>query len=31
MGINSEKSLMAPGNRPIGIVYNGQVISDLLV
>jgi len=31
MGINSEKSLMAPGNRPIGIVYNGQVVSDLLV
>ena len=30
LGINPEKKLMAPGNRPIDIVKSGQVVSELL-
>ena len=30
LGISPEKKLMAPGNRPIDIVRNGQVVSELL-
>ena len=30
LGIRPEKKLMAPGNRPIDIVRNGQVVADLL-
>jgi hypothetical protein len=30
LGINPEKKLMAPGNRPIDIVRNGQVVPELL-
>ncbi len=30
LGIRPEKKLMAPGNRPIDIVRNGQVVSELL-
>ena len=30
LGINADKELMAPGNRPIEIVDNGKVIKDLL-
>ena len=30
LGIAPEKKLMAPGNRPIDIVRNGNVISELL-
>jgi uncharacterized protein (DUF1501 family) len=30
MGINADKELMAPGDRPIEIVDSGNVIKDLL-
>ncbi len=30
LGINSDKKLMAPGNRPIDIVNGGKVIKELL-
>ena len=30
LGINGEKKLMAPGDRPIDIVREGKVRSDLL-
>jgi hypothetical protein len=30
LGIKPEKKLMAPGNRPIDIVRNGEVVADLL-
>lgn len=30
LGINPEKKLMAPGNRPIDIVRNGQAVAELL-
>jgi uncharacterized protein (DUF1501 family) len=30
MGIVADKELMAPGNRPIEIVDNGKIITDLL-
>jgi uncharacterized protein (DUF1501 family) len=30
LGINADKRLMAPGNRPIDIVRGGQVVSELL-
>ena len=30
LGINGDKRLMAPGNRPIDIVRGGQVVKDLL-
>jgi len=30
LGINGEKELMAPGDRPIEIVDGGTVITDLL-
>lgn len=30
IGINSDKELMAPGNRPIEIVDGGKVVSDLI-
>ncbi len=30
LGINPDKSLMSPGNRPAKIVYNGQVEKELL-
>jgi uncharacterized protein (DUF1501 family) len=30
LGINADKELMAPGNRPIEIVDGGKVVSDLL-
>ena len=30
LGIASEKKLIAPGNRPIDIVRNGSVVSELL-
>ncbi len=30
LGINADKRLMAPGNRPIDIVNGGQVVTDLL-
>jgi uncharacterized protein (DUF1501 family) len=30
LGVNSEKKLMAPGNRPIDIVRNGQAVPELL-
>ena len=30
LGINGEKKLMAPGNRPIDIVREGKVRNDLI-
>jgi uncharacterized protein (DUF1501 family) len=30
LGIKPEKTLMAPGNRPVAIVKNGEVVTDLL-
>ncbi|MBU6294786.1 MAG: DUF1501 domain-containing protein, partial [Planctomycetes bacterium] len=30
LGIDGEKRLMAPGNRPIDIVRDGKVVQDLL-
>lgn len=30
LGVNPEKTIMAPGNRPIAIVKNGEVMQDLL-
>ena len=30
LGINADKELMAPGARPIEIVGEGQVVSDLI-
>jgi uncharacterized protein (DUF1501 family) len=30
LGVNPEKKLMAPGNRPIDIVREGQPVADLL-
>ena len=30
LGINAEKKLMAPGNRPIDIVREGKVRKELL-
>ena len=30
LGINSDKRLMAPGNRPIDIVRDGHVVKELL-
>lgn len=30
IGINPEKKLMSAGNRPIDIVYNGKIISDII-
>jgi hypothetical protein len=30
LGIKPDKKLMAPGGRPQAIVYNGQVVSELL-
>ena len=30
IGINSDKELMAPGDRPIEIVNEGKVIKDLI-
>lgn len=30
LGINGEKKLMSPGNRPIDIVRNGKVVEELL-
>jgi uncharacterized protein DUF1501 len=30
IGINGEKKLMSPGNRPIDIVRNGKVVHDLI-
>jgi hypothetical protein len=30
LGINSDKKLMAPGNRPIDIVNSGKVVKDLV-
>ena len=30
LGINGEKKLMSPGNRPIDIVRNGKVVESLL-
>ena len=30
MGINADKELMAPGDRPIEIVEQGKVVEDIL-
>ena len=30
LGINSDKRIMSPGNRPIDIVNGGKVMQDLL-
>ncbi len=30
LGINGEKKLMSPGNRPIDIVRNGKVVDELI-
>jgi uncharacterized protein (DUF1501 family) len=30
LGINADKELLAPGDRPIEIVNGGQVVTDLL-
>lgn len=30
LGIKHNKPLMAPGNRPVAIVKNGEVVSDLV-
>jgi hypothetical protein len=30
LGIRHDKALMAPGNRPVAIVKNGEVVSDLI-
>jgi uncharacterized protein (DUF1501 family) len=30
LGIRHDRNLMAPGSRPVAIVKNGQVVSDLL-
>ena len=30
LGINADKELMAPGDRPIEIIDGGRVVSDLL-
>jgi arylsulfatase A-like enzyme len=31
LGIDKEKTLMAPGNRPVKIVDGGNVIKDIIV
>ena len=31
MGINADKKLMAPGDRPIGIVDDSEIIKDIIV
>jgi hypothetical protein len=30
LGINADKELMAPGNRPIEIIDGGKVVKELL-
>jgi hypothetical protein len=30
LGIQHDKNLMAPGDRPVAIVKNGQVVNELI-